>query len=496
MVASPKKKAKGRSQSVRAAAPKAKAEAIGAKPGRRKGPASGAADGTADGPAPARISWTKDLSRSDRLMTYIDTNVQERTRHFSDSTKAAHDEERDPTAGKTTKMGFYAKIADAVFSVDADAKVRKDFKSNPDKYAKSVENYLNSLRKRYRETNSELGQTGAGLRLEDVVEGSDIHNKIQAIKISFPQWERLHGWWRTLPNYNPFTTSSEPGQDLAESAMDLFMGGGGSSAQAAEITLLDDDDEGDDDNPLSGWEVTPPKTRIGEQIDIDSDDHADAIGDPTSSPSPLPPLTLPAKSAAKRATTAKSKKGHHASSSTFASSTPSMTSAPASKKRSRKSAAAQDTDQVKALAQLGDQKHARRMKELEIKRERDRHTAEATAREAEHRRQREHEAHELQMMQMQMMMRAGSASGHYAGTYNYGGGYGTQPNTHGAQASGTMSQMMQSSIAPSTSGMHGQTHGPLLHYHDFSVFEDPKFLEQLGPDPGANPSSSLPRSTL
>jgi hypothetical protein len=218
-------------------------------------------------------------------MTYINTNVQECTRHFSNSTKAAHEEERDPTAGKTTKMGFYTKIPDAVFSVNADAKVRKNFKSNPDMYAKSVENYLNkcvrnplraghahklvtSLWKRYRETNSELGQTGAGLRLEDVVEGSDIHNKIrvffscelrasltvrhcaypEAIKILFLQWERLHGWWRTLPNYNPFTTSSEPGQDLAESAMDLFMGGGSSSAQAANITLLDDNDQGNDDN--------------------------------------------------------------------------------------------------------------------------------------------------------------------------------------------------------------------------------------------------------
>jgi hypothetical protein len=30
----------------------------------------------------------------------------------------------------------------------------------------------------------------------------------------FPIWSRLHGFWRTLPNYNPFLANSGSGQDL------------------------------------------------------------------------------------------------------------------------------------------------------------------------------------------------------------------------------------------------------------------------------------------
>jgi hypothetical protein len=40
---------------------------------------------------------------------------------------------------------------------------------------------------------------------------------------AFPAWPRLHGFWRTLPNYNPFTVSSEPGQDMAGAAADALL---------------------------------------------------------------------------------------------------------------------------------------------------------------------------------------------------------------------------------------------------------------------------------
>ena len=40
--------------------------------------------------------------------------------------------------------------------------------------------------------------------------------------LSLELWERLHGLWRTLPNFNPFTVSSEPGQRLDEDAQDLL----------------------------------------------------------------------------------------------------------------------------------------------------------------------------------------------------------------------------------------------------------------------------------
>lgn len=41
----------------------------------------------------------------------------------------------------------------------------------------------------------------------------------------FKWWPRLHGLWRTLPNFNPYTVSSDPGQDLAGEAFSVLMGG-------------------------------------------------------------------------------------------------------------------------------------------------------------------------------------------------------------------------------------------------------------------------------
>jgi hypothetical protein len=43
----------------------------------------------------------------------------------------------------------------------------------------------------------------------------------------FKWWPRLHGLWRTLPNFNPYTVSSEPGQDLAGEALSVLLGGHG-----------------------------------------------------------------------------------------------------------------------------------------------------------------------------------------------------------------------------------------------------------------------------
>lgn len=37
-------------------------------------------------------------------------------------------------------------------------------------------------------------------------------------KEAFPFWECLHGFWHTLPNFNPFTVTSGLGQDIAEGA--------------------------------------------------------------------------------------------------------------------------------------------------------------------------------------------------------------------------------------------------------------------------------------
>jgi hypothetical protein len=49
---------------------------------------------------------------------------------------------------------------------------------------------------------------------------------LEQLEQGFPFWKRLHGFWRTLPNFNPYTASSEPGQDLAADALALIRGRG------------------------------------------------------------------------------------------------------------------------------------------------------------------------------------------------------------------------------------------------------------------------------
>lgn len=80
--------------------------------------------------------------------------------------------------------------------------------------------------------------TGAGLTKEQM-ETTDFKNKmgkcslIVLVRISkpfteqivndFPWFMRLHGFWYRMPNYNPKTTSSEPGQQFGEEARRLLM---------------------------------------------------------------------------------------------------------------------------------------------------------------------------------------------------------------------------------------------------------------------------------
>ncbi len=41
---------------------------------------------------------------------------------------------------------------------------------------------------------------------------------------AFKWWPQLHGLWRTLLNFNPYTVTSDHGQDLAKDAHSVLMG--------------------------------------------------------------------------------------------------------------------------------------------------------------------------------------------------------------------------------------------------------------------------------
>ncbi|KAH9974182.1 hypothetical protein BGW80DRAFT_1128570, partial [Lactifluus volemus] len=155
------------------------------------------------------------------LLNWLEENPEDRQKLFSDSSKDAKEEGRRRRVVKGTKSEFHKMMATAVFSVNDDANIRADFRSNPVNYTKSIDNYITRLRKEYRSFNEKLGQTGAGLRYEDLEEGSNLQNLVEQLEQDFPYWKRLHSFWCTLPNFNPYTTSLEPGQDLAAEALAL-----------------------------------------------------------------------------------------------------------------------------------------------------------------------------------------------------------------------------------------------------------------------------------
>ncbi|KAJ7887972.1 hypothetical protein B0H13DRAFT_2342151 [Mycena leptocephala] len=371
----------------------------------------------------ARVFWDKDATRTERLLDWLTVNVDDRLKLFSDSTQDANEQGRKKQTGKTTKMAYYLKMADAVFSVDASDTVRADYVENPNRYARSVENYLGRLRKRYRDINNELGQTGAGLKPEDVTPESEIANKIAKIKVDFPYWEQLHGFWRTLPNFNPYTVSSEPGQDIADQALALITRDKAMASPPDEVIQDSEQDlfnfaglertpdriSESGSEPIPDWSPTPTKTK---PIEIDDDD------DDTSPPKFQ--LRPPKKPAALQ----NSSKGNSGSTSSASSS--SSTVKPRAKKRSRADAFAEETEkQNQILQQLGKEKHDRRMAELAVKRqklevdlqrdtlaaEERRLAADERRREADHKREREREQHQLMMMRMQFTMRGNNAMG-------------------------------------------------------------------------------------
>lgn len=100
--------------------------------------------GVTEKPALEKVYWEKDLSRTDRLLDWLESNPSDRQKLFSDSARDAKEENRPRHVARGAKSEFHTKIALYVFSVDTDARVRKEVVTNVNKYAKAVENRLGS----------------------------------------------------------------------------------------------------------------------------------------------------------------------------------------------------------------------------------------------------------------------------------------------------------------------------------------------------------------
>jgi len=97
------------------------------------------------------------------------------------------------------------------------------------------------LKTKYHKINTELGRTGAGLTVDQIRDNPDLSDVLGvSAQISVEHvlrsscsdqlilaykllvWECLHGFWRTLLNFNPHAVLSEPGQDLGGEAQSLM----------------------------------------------------------------------------------------------------------------------------------------------------------------------------------------------------------------------------------------------------------------------------------
>ena len=91
------------------------------------------------------------------------------------------------------------------------------------------------------------------------------HCFTEQLETNFLFWKHLHGFWQTLPNFNLYTASLEPGQNLAADALALIQGKGKDNDDEDEdgafgannAQIGTDNDEGDGSAKQSDEQVCP-----------------------------------------------------------------------------------------------------------------------------------------------------------------------------------------------------------------------------------------------
>ena len=91
---------------------------------------------------PAHVVWDKYPEHMERLLDYLDTHPDIAIKLFGDSTQSAKLEGHSKLTTKSNKASAYLQLADGIFSLDDDPAIQADFMTNPNKYAKAVDNYI------------------------------------------------------------------------------------------------------------------------------------------------------------------------------------------------------------------------------------------------------------------------------------------------------------------------------------------------------------------
>jgi hypothetical protein len=94
---------------------------------------------------PVRVVWDKYPERTEHLLDFLDSHPDVAIKLFGDSTQVARLEGRSKMTAKTNKAAAYLQVAEGIFSIDENPAVRADFKTNPNKYMKAVDNYITNM---------------------------------------------------------------------------------------------------------------------------------------------------------------------------------------------------------------------------------------------------------------------------------------------------------------------------------------------------------------
>ncbi|KJA23892.1 hypothetical protein HYPSUDRAFT_54069 [Hypholoma sublateritium FD-334 SS-4] len=144
------------------------------------------------------VEWAKNPNKSQSLLDWLDANEYER--------KVLFNHKRIPL--RLNKVECGQRAAAALFSDDIDLKAA--YAANPRYFSNTILDHLRHWGVKYRRFNRKIGSWAARIKYKDIPKGP-LRDKINKLMLStFPQWSRIHVYWRTDSYYNTFWSGKEP----------------------------------------------------------------------------------------------------------------------------------------------------------------------------------------------------------------------------------------------------------------------------------------------
>ncbi|KAF5325528.1 hypothetical protein D9619_009879 [Psilocybe cf. subviscida] len=145
------------------------------------------------------VEWTRHPTRQDRLLDWLQNHPLERQCLFN------------PKAGRhLTKATCLNMAAQTIFAQDENPANSVAVKADPTPFGCAIMSLIKTQwRPKYQKVNKAVGRTAARIPYTDFDPNSDAKKVAEVGMIRFPQWARLHEFWRLLPEFNQFADKGE-----------------------------------------------------------------------------------------------------------------------------------------------------------------------------------------------------------------------------------------------------------------------------------------------